>query len=61
MAAKWVFNDRHRQALRREDFTGVVELVAAIGRVVDGWTSAASRLAGSRTPTRSWASSLTSL
>jgi hypothetical protein len=40
-----------RQALRRGDFASVRELVTAIRRFCDGWTSAASRFAGPRTPT----------
>jgi hypothetical protein len=42
-----------RQAIRRGSFASVGDLVAAIRRFVDGWTSAASPLCGSKTPTTS--------
>jgi hypothetical protein len=37
-----------RQAIRRGSFASVGDLVAAIRRFVDGWTSTASPLCGSR-------------
>jgi DDE superfamily endonuclease len=42
------------QALRRGDVGTVEELVAAIRRFGDGWTTAVGGSARSRTPTSSW-------
>ena len=43
-----------RQAIRRGSFASVPDLVAAIGRFVDGWNQRSHPFMGSKTPTTTW-------